>query len=144
MLFSKKEIVFYILVFLLFYVLAKSSFYFSNWVKINNDLSILIMGILFTIIIFLLKNFDSRDNFYFELTPEKHCEGGDYMHSSSSPDKKKFCAQFTKEEKNYFTCPNGFDGRPVHWERTSMSNDQWRNEMCNDNFNDYKEDPRVL
>jgi hypothetical protein len=65
MLFSKKEIVFYILVFLLFYVLAKSSFYFSNWVKINNDLSILIMGILFTIIIFLLKNFDSRDNFYF-------------------------------------------------------------------------------
>ena len=142
--FSKKEIIFYILVFLLFYVFAKSSLYFAGWVKINNDLSILIMSVVFTGIIFLLHHFDNKDNFHFELTPEKHCEGGAYMLSSASPEKKKFCAQFTNEEKKYFSCPNGFDGRPVHWERTSMSNDQWRNEMCNTDFNDYKEDPRVL
>lgn len=145
--FSKKEIIFYVLVFLLFYVFAKSSFYFSGWTKINNDLSILIMSLLFTGIIFLLHYFDnkdSKDSFNFELTPEKHCEGGPYMLSSASPEKKKFCAQFSNEEKNYFSCPRGFDGRPVHWERTSMSNDEWRNEMCKDNFNDYNEDPRVL
>jgi hypothetical protein len=139
---SQKEIIFYVIIFLLFYVLSKSSGYVGTYFKLNNDVSLLLFSLVFTGVVFLLKNLGNKDNFYFELTPEKHCEGGSYLYSSD-PVKKKFCSQFSKSDIANYSCCNGFHGAPVHWERTSMSDDKWNNKMCDGNFKEYT-DPQVL
>lgn len=88
----------------------------------------------------------SKDDFLFELTPEKHCEGGPYMWSSS-PEKQKFCSQFSKDDMARYECPNGFVGAPI-WRggvgnQPPESNDQWKNTRCSSIRDDYK-DPQVL
>lgn len=86
----------------------------------------------------------SQDNFFFELTPEKYCEGGPYMWSSN-PEKQKFCSQFSKADMARYECPVGFHGAPV-WSQGNQpaeSNDQWKNTRCSSISKDYN-DPQVL
>ena len=140
---SKKQIIFYFLVFLIFFVISKASLYFSTSLKINQDITLLIGALLITGIIFLLEKFDyTKDNFFFQLTPEKECDGGPYMYSSNA-DKQKLCSKFSKQDLAQYSCSPGFYGRPVHWNRNDMSDDSWNNTMCDGNFTDYS-DPMVL
>jgi hypothetical protein len=136
------ELIFYTLIFLMFYIFSYSSNYLSSYFKINNNITMLLFGLLLSGIIFLLRKYQTKDNFFFELTPEKHCEGGSYMYSSS-PEKQKFCSQFTPKDIKYYSCTKGFHGAPVHWERTDMSDSKWENKMCDGNFDEYN-DPKVL
>lgn len=139
---SKKQIIFYILVFLLFFIIAKSSLYFSNRLKINQDLSLFIGALLLTGVILLLNKFDyTKDDFFFEVTPEKLCGGGKYMRTSD-PELQKMCSKFSKKQLDEFNCPVGFHGRPVNYQYSNMSDSNWENTIC-DNCNEY-EDPRVL
>ena len=140
---SKKQIIFYFLVFLIFFIIAKASLYFSKSLNINQDLTILIGALLFTSIIFLLNKIDyTKDDFFFQLTPEKECDGGPYMYSSN-PENQKLCSKFSKQDLAQYSCCPGFHGRPVHWERNDMSDSHWNNTMCDGNFKDYN-DPTVL
>ena len=56
----------------------------------------------------------NNETFFFEVSPEKLCDGGEYLRSSS-PEKQKICSQFTKDQLANFQCsPAGeFNGRPV-------------------------------
>ena len=88
----------------------------------------------------------SQDNFFFELTPEKYCEGGPYMWSSN-PEKQKFCSKFSKADMAKYECPSGFVGAPI-WRggagnQPAESNDQWKNTRCSTISKDYN-DPQVL
>jgi len=140
---SKKQIIFYILVFFIFFIIAKASLYLSPILKINQDISLLIGALILTGIIFLLDKFDyTKDDFFFQVTPQKQCDGGPYMYSSN-PEKQKLCSKFSKQELAQYSCPSGFDGRPVHWRRNDMSDSHWNNTMCDGNFKDYS-DPMVL
>ena len=140
---SKKQIIFYILVFFIFFIIAKGSLYFSTILKINQDLSLLIGSLILTGVIFLLDKFEyTKDDFFFQVTPEKQCDGGPYMYSSN-PEKQKLCSKFSKQDLAQYSCPSGFYGRPVHWQRNDMSDSHWNNTMCDGNFKDYK-DPMVL
>ena len=58
---------------------------------------------------------DTQDNFHFELTPQKKCDGGKYMYTSD-PEKQKLCASFTPDELSMYECSPGFHGRPVWFE----------------------------
>jgi hypothetical protein len=140
---SKKQIIFYILVFFIFFIIAKASLYLSPILKINQDISLLIGALILTGIIFLLDKFDyTKDDFFFQVTPEKQCDGGPYMYSSN-PEKQKLCSKFSKQDLAQYSCPSGFYGRPVHWQRNDMSDSHWNNTMCDGNFKDYS-DPKVL
>lgn len=137
-----KNILFYVVIFLLFCVFGTGSVFVAEKLNWSKDLVIVVFGLLFTALVYGMNSVrTTKDNFYFELTPEKHCEGGAYMHSSAPEAQKAFCSQFTPQQDREFTCPRGFHGRPVHWERTSMSDDEWQNKMCNKiNYSD----PQVL
>ena len=137
-----KKNFFYILVVLIFYLMSKSSILISEKFLVSQDIMLIISSIIFTIILYFFNNIIIKDSFYFELTPEKHCEGGPYMYSSN-PIKKKFCSQFKPSDIKYFSCDKGFHGAPVHWSRTNMSDSNWENKMCDGNFKKY-EDPEVL
>ena len=138
-----KDIIFYILAALIFYIFARSSIYLNNILKINIDILLILFAILFTGILFLLKHDKSKNNsedFIFQLTPEKHCSGGSYMWTD---EKRKFCSQFTPQDIGYFGCSAGFHGAPVHWRRTNISNDEWENKTCDCDFKRYN-DPEAL
>ena len=98
--------------------------------------------------VFLLYNYltkDIKDNFYFELTPEKQCDGGPYMWSSS-PEKQALCSKFSKADLARYECPNGFIGRPI-WRQGAgnipLSDDNWQNTTCKQIGKDLP-DPQVL
>lgn len=67
-----------------------------------------------------------KENFTFELTPEKHCYGGPYMWSSD-PQLKKFCNQFSEQDMSQYECPNGYVGAPVRWNFQPLSDGNWQN-----------------
>ena len=81
-------------------------------------------------------NMKCGENFLFEVSKPKLCEGGPYMRQGK-PELDKYCSELlstkqgTREyEQMNCTCP-GFVGRPVTFNRTTMSNALWENEMCN-------------
>ena len=94
------------------------------------------------VIVFNLIFTSNKDGFHFELTPQKYCEGGDYMRSSS-PEKQKFCSQFSEVDMSRYECPSGFVGAPVNWNYTPESDDKWQNTRCKDISSSYN-DPQVL
>ena len=127
----------------LFIILLVSFVYIFPKLKDNQLNSIMKSVIIFAVVIIfniLLKH--SKDGFHFELTPEKHCDGGPYMWSSS-PEKQALCSKFTKNDLSRYNCPVGFHGRPVWWDYTPESNNQWKNERCNEISDSYN-DPQVL
>ena len=132
---DKKQVIFYVLIFLFFFIFARLSVFISASMKFNIDIILIISAILFTGIVFVAKKMmlDKKDNFFFELTPEKHCLGGSYMWSSD-PEKKKFCSQFTPQQMQEYECGTGFHGGVVKWERTDMSDADWQNPMCSQGF----------
>jgi len=67
----------------------------------------------------------------FETTPQKICSAGKYMLSSAPDSVKDECSKYSDDELAEYDCTTcGFNGQPVYFERTPMSNDEWKNEMC--------------
>ena len=108
-----------------------------------NALKALIVWVIILLYNYLTK--DIKDNFYFELTPEKKCDGGPYMWSSD-PEKAALCSKFSKADLARYECQNGFIGRPI-WRQGAgnmpLSNDNWENTTCNQIGKDLP-DPQVL
>ena len=80
----------------------------------------------------------SKDNTPFYISAPKYCKGGLYLQQGNSP-KARFCRQFYttpagKNEMSKYTCPYGQNfGYPLNFEDTPMSDNNWKNEMCNEN-----------
>ena len=70
-----------------------------------------------------------KDNFHFEVSPYKLCGGGAYMRSSD-PTLQKLCDSLPEEAIARSNCCPGFNGQPLGFERTPMSNNKWENTMC--------------
>jgi len=128
----------------LFIILSVTFVYIFPRLKdnvINNLIKAVIMFVVIVLFNILLKQ--NKDGFYFELTPEKHCDGGPYMWSSS-PEKKALCSKFSKQDLSRYNCPVGYHGRPVWWGgNTPDSNANWKNTRCN-NLDSSVPDPQVL
>lgn len=127
---TTKESVFFALIFVLFYVFVNV----KDRIQGTPDVQQLVAGLGFTLTLILISSIlkfkmasDTKDDFFFEVTPEKLCDGGPYMYSSN-PEKAKYCSTLTPQQYSAFNCPCGmYHGRPVHYEYTPMSNDKWEN-----------------
>ena len=119
-----KDIIFYVVIAIFFYIFARSSLYLNNNLEINIDLLLVLFAVLFTCILFLLRH-EQKDSFNFQLSPEKHCRGGPYMWGDG--EKRKFCSQFKPSDIAYFSCSAGFHGQPVHFKHTNISDKNWEN-----------------
>ena len=109
-----KDIIFYFLIAIIFYIFAISSFYLNTKLKINIHVLLILFAILLSCIIFLLRQ-QQKDSFTFQLSPEKHCIGGPYMWQNE--EKRKFCSQFTEQDIGKFSCNVGFHGEPINREK---------------------------
>ena len=108
-----QTLLFLIEIFLLFILFYRFQFtYFSN--DLGNTISI---AVVFTILVWLIliinkNNVWSKDNFLFEVTPEKLCDGGPYMYSSD-PYLQQLCGQFSNKDLKRYECSHGYTGRPI-------------------------------
>ena len=94
-----------------------------------------IASIIYTLLLLSMKitmtrndNQKSKDNFTFEVTPSKKC-CNNYL---AGPE----CARFYDtpegiEELHATCCGGGFSGRPVHYEFTPESDQNWEDKRCN-------------
>ena len=99
----------------------------------KTDYHPVLIAALFTFIIYCLDYCftEVKDNFNFEVTPEKLCQGGPYMYSSN-PEKLKYCQSLSPDSYFRYNCPCGFSGRPAVFQYTPLSDDKWQNTIvCN-------------
>lgn len=101
---------------------------------------LVVISVFITLLLLLLYKFGKigqcNEPFHFEVTPEKLCTGGPYMISSASKNVQDKCNKIWstpegREKLKQVNCEGGmYNGSPVHFEFTPMSNDKWENEMC--------------
>lgn len=65
-----------------------------------------------------------KDNKLLHITPAKRCEGGAFLNDTD-------CKNVSKKELDCFSCgEKGIIGRPVHFEYTPLSDNNWKNPRC--------------
>ena len=152
----------YILIFLLIFVIVNNvTFVKQDFIKMNTNFAIKIMVslVIFGIVYGIIQAQPAKaeevkadgnvqnlnENFHFELTPEKRCDGGEYMRSSD-PARQALCSQFSAADLSRYECGPGYIGRPI-WRggagNGTLSNANWKNESCNQ-IDDSVKDPQVL
>ena len=138
---SQANITYYVILFILVCVSLPVSGYLNTSLKVNPNISMIISaGMVVGLSALTYVTLNKGEGFFFQVTPIKMCDGGPYMYSSD-PKKLAFCSQFTPQQLAQYECPVGYTGRPVHWERDTMSNSQWKNDMKLDDTYSY---PKVL
>lgn len=71
-----------------------------------------------------------KDSFHFEVDGPRRCLGGPYMWDEKLAN---YCKQFTENDIEATTCAPGlYNGVPISFEYTSLSNANWENDMCKD------------
>lgn len=135
-------ILYYTLLAIFFAISVTFTNYISSFKIIDERFVLLITSILFAVIIYFLKNNNYiKDDFHFQVTPQKLCDGGSYMYTSD-PERKKLCDSFSNEDLSKYSCCPGFHGRPVWFNRSDESDSNWENSMCKDGLDNF--DTHVL
>lgn len=140
------EIIFFSLILVVMFSTAKGAVVLGPKMNLSSTITLLFSSVIGTAFLFLiyklskLNKCDCGENFHFQVSPAKLCQGYPYMQSSASPEIQEFCHKLmsTKEGQHEYAqmnCNNGFHGRPVHWQYTPGSNDKWENEMCDKPLN---------
>ena len=124
----KLKIVLFVVIYMYLYVfmMAKLQKDYKNGlseqnIRYTNMAVILLFGILYC------KISSSTEGFFFELTPEKKCRGGPYMHQSDT-ELQKYCASLSPAQYSKYNCPGMFNGEPTAIQFTPLSNENWQNE----------------
>ena len=139
MLLTTKEILFFLLVLTLMISITMSNSFIlqnMNLGKITMPL-ICFLTTMLLITLYKIGKVCQADSFEFEVSGPKKCYGYPYLTSSASPELKDYCDKlFSTQEGRclYYSmnCPAGYSGRPTHYTRTPMSDDNWKNPMAED------------
>lgn len=135
------EIIFFIIAFCLFYLSRCIEKYILKQYDIKDkQKTILWIGIcLFSTMILLsayyMANLNSNSEGFWDVSEYAKCKGGPYMWQGESPEAKK-CRELASTEQgrcgiSSYNCPSGYNGIPkLPFYYTPLSNDQWKNERC--------------
>ena len=134
-----KEIIFFILAFLLFCLATKTSHLWNKHTRMGQDMTMCIMGIVYTLVLvaifYLAKmNNDSSENFW-DIDPVSQCAGGPYTWQGDDP-ASRYCKKLYETPQgrcdiSSWKCGKAYVGRPgLPFYYTPLSNDKWQNERC--------------
>lgn len=146
-----REVIFFILIFLLFYLATKSGHILNRrYPQFNTELLTAIVGVVFTLIIvaifYLAKLNENIDGYKaFNLSPGAICKGPSYLFQGDDQT-SKMCRQLASTADGrcqiaQYNCPNGYVGEPKnlkYWEYTSNSDSEWNGVQCKGNHVDKK------
>jgi hypothetical protein len=139
---SQREIIFFVLVFLVFYLAVKFSEYFIQKSGIHGDFGLLIVGLLYSLAIVAIYNLaklKSNEGFW-DVSLPAQCKGGPFFYQGDSELSKRCRALAETPEGKIalsgYNCPIGYVGQPgMPFYYTPLSDDNWKNERCQDRPN---------
>ena len=147
-----KQLLFFSLIFLLMVIFPKGVQLLQQETKLENTNSTILFSFVGTLLLFLIYNgvnskcsqtdkfkFDTQHNqkcpgkqFRFETDPRLRCVGGPYIYSSAPKEIQNFCNELlsTKEGRDSIMYRKEFPGKPHRGSNSTLSDDNWRNNMC--------------
>ena len=139
---TNKEILFFILVFVIIFSASKGAVALGPKLKLSGTIALLLTTFTGTVILLIVYKLSQNngENFSFQVSGPKLCQGYPYMQSSASPELQKYCHHLMstpegQHEYAQMNCGNGFHGRPVHWSYTPESDHNWENTRCDSPLN---------
>lgn len=137
---SRREVLFFILVFLLFFIVSKACCrHIQTNLNINRNISFLVFGAIYTVVIifcyWVAQLFCSNSEGFWDVSPFAKCKGTQYMWQGDSAE-AKLCREMadTTEGRigiSSYNCPKGYNGQPsLPFYYTPLSDDNYENERC--------------
>jgi hypothetical protein len=133
---TKREIVFFVLLFVLSFVSCKSVLHYEG--KMNQNILCLIVSAIFVVVVLGVcygsKKKSSSEPFW-DVSLAAQCAGGSYMHQGDSELSKQCRALASTPEGRIqisgYNCAKGMVGQPGNpFKYTPLSDDRWMNERC--------------
>ena len=122
---NNTQIIFFVLVFIVLVGYSEITKKFNISASVNIGISLALTLILLGIC--SMKKSMMKEPFFFEVTPEKKCRGGAYMRQSDT-ELQNYCNSLSQQQKSFYNCGKMYNGEPVHFEYTPLSNDYWEND----------------
>ena len=137
---STKEIIFFLLIFVMI-ILSGSLTEIIHGNKPHNLLTLTGVALVTTIILYIIFKISKnrKEGFHFEVTPEKTCDGGAYLHQSNKMCQELWNTPEGRRDLANYNCINGYcngsqglyNGRPLNMGyRQDLSNDKWENDLA--------------
>lgn len=143
---SSRQLIFFILLFLIFFLTMKTG---NMWSRSENaasenaaseDTICIVVGMCFTVCIisiYYLAKLDKTHEKFWDVSPAARCKGGKYMWQGSSPEAVRCRALADtpqgREMISAYNCPKGFIGVPkAPFAYTALSDDNWQNNRTKD------------
>jgi hypothetical protein len=139
----ESEIIFFIIAFCLFYLSGSLKKYITKEYSIKGKQKIIVSVIIsifstmILVISYYMASLNYKNEGFWDVSEYAKCKGGPYMWQGDSPEAIK-CRELanTKEGRcgiSSYNCPSGYNGTPkIPFYYTPLSNDEWKNERCND------------
>ena len=136
---SVREVIYFILIFLVFFLAVKLAQFWIEKSAMNSDVAYIIVGLLYTLVmtaLFFLAKLQTKEGFWDVSDPAK-CKGGPYFWQGDSQT-SQMCREMSKTLEGRvamsgYNCPSGYVGQPgLPFYYSPLSNDHWQNESCED------------
>jgi hypothetical protein len=140
---SSRQLIFFTLLFLLFFLSVKTGKLWSKSGKApSEDITYIVIGVAYTCImlaVYYLAKLDcNSDEGFWDISPAAKCKGGKYMWQGSSPEAVR-CRELADSPEGRamiasYNCSKGFIGVPKRtFEYTPLSDDNWQDARIADN-----------
>ena len=136
---SVREVIYFTLIFLVFFLAVKLGQFWLEKTGMNNDAVCIIVGIVYTlimIVIFYLAKLQTKEDFW-DVSDPARCKGGPYFWQGDS-ETSKMCSEMAQTPEGRvsisgYNCPVGYVGQPgLPFYYSPLSGDNWQNERCED------------
>jgi hypothetical protein len=136
---SVREIIYFILIFLIFFLAVKLAQFWLEKSNMNFDMAYLIVGLLYTLVmvaLFFLAKLQTKEGFW-DVSDAAKCKGGPYFWQGDSQT-SQMCREMAKTPEGKvaisgYNCPSGYVGQPgLPFYYSPLSDDNWKNERCED------------
>ena len=136
---SVREIVYFFLVFLLFFLAVKLTQFWVEKSDMPCDIAYIIVGLVYTLImvaLFFLAKLQTKEGFW-DVSEAAMCKGGPFFWQGDSHTSKR-CKELASTPEGRvaisgYNCPIGYTGQPtLPFQYTPLSDDKWENERCED------------
>jgi len=133
-----REIIYFALIFLLFFLTVKLSLYWRDNTNLNMDVILILTGLLYMgvmIGIFFLAKLQNNSENFWDVSDYAKCKGGSFFWQGDS-ETSKMCRELNSTPEGRigisgYNCPTGYVGQPgLPFYYTPISDDSWNNQRC--------------
>jgi hypothetical protein len=134
------QVLFFILIFVLFYIAVKMANLSIEKMNTQPEVSYILGAVIYTLAIYGIYNLaglaNSSEGFW-DVSQYAQCKGGPYFWQGDSPNSKR-CRELASTPEgrcgiSSYNCPTGYVGTPkLPFYYTPLSDAEWKNEQCED------------